>query len=312
MKNNKWEKIFFYNIDDFRTEKVISHAQLPTYLLIDNKVRVFFASRDKNQYSSVYYIDLIVNGSSVDLKKRISNPVLKPGDIGCFDQHGVYPSSVVNYGSNYYMYYIGWEKGYKDPLFTASIGLAKSENGQDFQKVNLAPIMGRSNYDPCLVTSPHVYRDHNLWHMNYVSGVKWEKDLATNELQSFYHIKSAVSEDMFNWVRNGDIAIGFKNNESNIARPSVYKENNHLYHMWYSYVDLEVGKYRIGYASSNNGKKWIRKDQNVGIGLDSKYCTEMIAYPQIFEKDQNLYMLYNGDNFGKQGFGIAICKNYLS
>ena len=206
------------------------------------------------------------------------------------------------------MYYIGWEKGYKQPLFHASIGLAISDDGQDFMKMSVAPIMGRSEHDPCLVTSPHVYRDDDLWNMNYVSGVKWTENSISNTLKSFYHIKSATSQDMIHWERQGDIAIDFEGDESNIARPSVYKDANNSYNMWYSYVDAKIGKYRMGCAHSNDGKSWDRKDKDVGIGLDDDFCQEMISYPQVFNIQDRLYMLYNGDQFGKQGFGIAICE----
>jgi len=31
----------------------------------------------------------------------------------------------------------------------------------------------------------------------------------------------------------------------------------------------------------------------------------MMCYPNIFECNDNIYLLYNGNEFGKYGFGIA-------
>jgi hypothetical protein len=31
----------------------------------------------------------------------------------------------------------------------------------------------------------------------------------------------------------------------------------------------------------------------------------MICYPCVFNLGRDMYMLYNGDNFGRHGFGVA-------
>lgn len=36
----------------------------------------------------------------------------------------------------------------------------------------------------------------------------------------------------------------------------------------------------------------------------------MMSYPHVFECDDNIYMLYNGNTFGKDGFGLARLKTY--
>lgn len=309
MLQQKWKNIFYCTIPEDKSFEDRSHMQLPTVLQLKNSTRIFFASRDKNQCSSVCYVDLRIDGDKVYIDKFSNEAVLTPGKIGTFDQHGVFPSCVVENNNKYYMYYIGWEKGFENPLFTASIGLAVSTDGENFEKLGRAPIMARSDYDPCLVTSPHVFFDNGVWNMNYVSGFKWERDDNTNQLQSYYHIKSAVSDDLINWDKKRNVAIDLVGEERNIARPSVYREDYDSYHMWYSYVDPKIGKYRMGYADSNNGKNWIRKDQNAGIGLDENLCKDMICYPQVFKMNNTLYMLYNGDKFGMHGFGIAVCKD---
>jgi len=42
-----------------------------------------------------------------------------------------------------------------------------------------------------------------------------------------------------------------------VARPSVYLENG-IFKMYYCH-ETQVGRYRIGYAESRNGIKWVRK-----------------------------------------------------
>ena len=64
--------------------------------------------------------------------------------------------------------------------------------------------------------------------------------------------------------------------------------------------------YRLGYAWSDDLVKWTRDDANAGIGFSAAgWDSEMMCYPHIFECDKKVYLLYNGNEFGKYGFGIA-------
>jgi hypothetical protein len=80
--------------------------------------------------------------------------------------------------------------------------------------------------------------------------------------------------------------------------------------MWYSYRgNKKITTYRIGYAESENGLSWKRKDDKAGIDVSSKgWDSEMICYPFVFMHGGKQYMLYNGNGFGITGFGIAILE----
>lgn len=300
-----WKKLFFFNIKHVLPANFISHAQLPTALVLKDCVRVFFATRNYNQHSSVFFVDLSIESENVASFHFYPEPILSPGEIGCFDEHGVFPASIIQNNNKYFLYYIGWSQGKEAPLFYASIGVAFSNDGEIFRKHSTAPILARSEVDPCLVTSPHVYRDNEIWRMTYVSGIKWTRK-NDGTLQSHYHIKLAESSDGLLWNRNGQVAIDFQEGETNIARSSVIRTQDDLYKMWYSYVHSKIGRYRIGYAESQDALHWTRKDHLAGITLDDTHAREMICYPNVFEWKDGLYMLYNGDNFGKEGFGIAV------
>ena len=303
-----WQKIGFFEVPQGKFKWMCSHAQLPTPLVLsENEVRVFFASRNDKQRSHIAFVDLHFSRDGLDFEVTDLSlkPVLKPGPVGHFDEHGVFPSCVIEDAGKYYMYYIGWNQGVEAPLFYASIGLAVSGDGLSFIPVSNAPMLARSDFDPCLVTSPHVYREGKLWRMSYVSGVGWSRN-ETGYLQSNYHIKLAEGTSPTEWKREGKVAIDFKEGETNIARPSVIGNIQSGYRMWYSYVLSSVGKYRIGYAESKDGDNWCRKDELAGIGLDEQQCQEMICYPATFYLCGRLYMLFNGDGFGKRGFGVAV------
>lgn len=284
-----------------------SHCQLPTPMSIgDSEVRVFFASRTEQQRSHVGYVDLKLdeNCDTFSVFNVSEKPALAPGPIGFFDEHGVYPSCIVPYQGKLLMYYIGWNQGVERPLFYAAIGLAESDDGKIFRRLSNAPLLSRSEFDPCLVTSPHVYIDDERWRMTYVSGVGWTRG-EDGILKSHYNIKTAESSNPIDWVRSGDPAIDFKPGETNIARSAVIKESAQSYRMWYSFVQPEIGKYRIGYAESNDGASWQRMDESAGIDVGDDLAKDMICYPSLFFLRDQMYMLYNGDDFGKGGFGIA-------
>ncbi len=280
-----------------------SHASAPVAVhLGGGRFRIYFASRDSQSRSHVGYAEIDISRPN-KLLYLTQEPVLKPGPLGFFDDFGVYASSIVDYKGLKYMYYIGWNPGKIEPLFYSSIGLAvSSDGGKSFKKYSLAPIMARSEYDPCLVTAPCVIRENGVWRMWYISGFRWE--WKSGKPQSYYDVKYAESKDGVNWKREGIICIGHVNTkEMNISRPCVLKGDD-LYQMWYS-SDRGRG-YRIGYAESRDGIKWIRKDSEAGIDLSiSGWDSKAMAYPFVFSRNGKKFMLYNGNDAGKYGFGLA-------
>ena len=154
-----------------------------------------------------------------------------------------------------------------------------------------------------MVSTPFILEERGLHRLWYLSGLGWE--FRDGEYKSFYHIKYAESLDGDVWNRNGSIAIDLASNETNICGPTVIKYHDE-YHMWYCYV---AGKnaYRIGYALSEDGLEWSRRDNQSGISVsDEGWDSECQAYPYVFRHEDKIYMLYSGNEFGKGGFGIAL------
>jgi hypothetical protein len=298
----KWQKEGLIFSPSGQRPWLRSHASLAVPLHLEgDEYRVYFAARDDENRSHVGYVEL--NLRSRDLLSVAELPVLEPGPLGHFDDHGVYPASLVTHDKRLYLYYIGWNPGVTAPLFYASIGLAVSDDGGlTFAKISSAPILGRSDYDPCLVTSPFVLLENGIWRMWYVSGFKWER--GTDSLESYYDIKYAESPDGMSWTRTGLTCIPLREGERNISRPCVLRDRDR-YRMWYA-TNTGSG-YRLGFAESSDGYVWKRLDSEVGIdpspeGWDSKAQ----AYPSVFAHGGCEYMLYNGNDFGRTGFGLAV------
>ena len=299
----KWNKIGLIFSPSGQYPWMLTHAALPVAIPLGGDIyRVYFSSRDEQNRSHVGYVEFDIRSPKDTL--HISNePVLVPGPLGHFDDHGVYAASIVGRDQKLSMYYIGWSPGVRAPLFYSSIGLAVSEDGgESFNKISPSPIIARSEFDPCLVTSPCVMIENEIWRMWYVSGIKWEE--SDSSLHSYYHIKYAESKDGVHWERSGLVCIDLRPGEWNIARPCVLKEDG-IYKMWYSY---NAGQgYRIGYAESYDGQAWTRRDKEAGIDVSrSGWDSKALAYPWVFDHEGKKYMLYNGNDFGKEGFGLAV------
>lgn len=301
-----WEKIGLVHENNLPG---YTHATLPVALPYNKEsVRIYFSSRDAGNRSLP--LALTLNMRTFDTSEIETHPLFPTGRPGEFDADGVMPTCVVRRGTKIYLFYIGWNRGVDVP-FRNAIGVAVSDdNGKTFVKPFEGPLLDRSIHDPCFVASCDILEVKGRYSMWYLSGLRWERQ--ADGWKHFYHIKSASSTDLLNWARSGDVAIDFKNSfEYAISTPRVLKRSSSLYCMWYSYRGSpREATYRIGYAESADGLSWTRKDEQVQLDPgESGWDSEMVCYPFVFEWDNNLYMLYNGNQYGRSGFGIATLIN---
>jgi hypothetical protein len=265
--------------------------------------RVYFSTRDGVGRAHVGYAEFDLR-SPGEVLRVSEEPVLSPGPLGHFDDHGAHSSSIVASEGKLFLYYIGWNPGLRPPMFYASVGLAVSDDGGlSFRKVSPAPVLARGRFDPWMASAPFVLREADgCWRMWYISGLKWEED--AGDLRSFYHIKYAESEDGINWRREGRVCLDLLPGERNISRACVLKDGS-VYRAWYGH---DAGRgYRIGYAESPDGYVWERLDALAGIEVsESGWDSEALEYPYVFAHEGRKYMIYNGNGFGRDGFGLAV------
>ncbi len=281
-----------------------SHASVPTAEHVEGDIyRIYFSSRDTGNRSHTGFVEIDITYPS-EILNVSKEPLLSPGELGAFDDSGAMLSWIAQKYDTRHFYYIGWNLGVTVP-FRNSIGLAISKDKEPICRYANGPIVDRTALEPHFVASCCVIPDGNLWRMWYLSCIGWK--VVNNLPQHSYHIKYAESADGITWHRDGTVAIDFKfQGEYAISRPCVLKENG-LYRMWYSF---RGDSYRIGYAESSDGIHWERLDDIVGINVsDEGWDSEMIEYPFIFDHNGHRYMLYNGNDYGRTGFGLAVLEN---
>lgn len=283
---------------------VITHGMLPVADRISSDFyRIYFSGRDISNRSKIGYIEININEPDKILYLS-EHPVLDIGKLGTFDDNGVSPTYVVNHEGIRYLYYFGWNKRSSVRASEVS-GLAISKDGgKTFERYSRAPILSRTNEEPySILVISCILIENGVWRMWYDSADEWQ-----NEDLPKYNIKYAESSDGINWIRKGLVAVDYKYpDESRVSRASIIKENN-IYRMWYCYA-IGSGGYRMGYAESDDGMKFERMDEKVGISLsEDGWDSDMICYPFVFKHKGKNYMLYCGNGYGKTGFGYAVSE----
>lgn len=311
----KWIKrglIFNFATSGFKDE-FIGFAQSPQALVFDDFVRIYFSTRKQSEngkfLSIVQFVDM-----DKSLKKTITiskHAVIELGKLGTFDEHGIFPITVFRHKNMVYSYTNGWSRRISVPVETG-IGMALSNNnGFSFTKVGDGPVLTASLYEPYLVCDPFVRVFDNIFHMWYIYGTRWKVFEEGCEPDRTYVIAHATSGDGINWVKEGRPIIDQKYPDECQALPSVIKIGNR-YHMYFCHRNSfdfrknPKNAYRIGYAYSDNLSTWTRDDDNCGISpTEGDWDSDMMCYPHIFECDNKIYLLYNGNEFGRYGFGLA-------
>jgi hypothetical protein len=277
-----------------------THAALPVMQPIGEHHRLFFSSRDDRGRSHIGFSELSLDQPS-EILAVSADAVISPGPLGTFDDAGVTSSCLVDCAGCLYLYYTGWSLGVSVPFYL-NVGMAASDDGGlTFRKVSQAPLLDRNISDPYLTASPWVLVENGTWRMWYVSGTEWTS--ASGGPRHRYHIKYAESADGVRWDRRGVVCIDYQSpDEHAFGRPCVVRDGD-LYRMWYSY---RGSSYRIGYAESNDGIVWTRMDSEHVLPVSSTgWDSEMVTYPLIVNHDSRLCMLYNGNDYGRTGIGLA-------
>jgi hypothetical protein len=263
------------------------------------RFRVYFGARDERNRTSIGWVEIDLRHPQ-EILARAEAPVLSPGAPGSFDDSGVSMGCLAAApDGRAHLYYVGWNVGGATP-WRNRIGLAVRGAGEArFEKL-AAPVLDLDAADPHSLSYPWVLAEAAGWRMWYGSNTEWGADRA--DLR--HVIKCAESRDGIAWTRDGATALGFRGDgELALARPCVLREKGG-YKMWFSF---RGETYRIGYAESQDGRTWRRDDARAGIGVSpSGWDSESIEYPHVFDHAGRRYMLYNGNGYGRTGFGLAV------
>lgn len=302
------KKGLIFNVDSSK-EWNQTHAQVPVVDVLKDRLRIYYATRNKSGKANISFIEVDINDPKIILYQH-DEVLFDFGEIGTFDDSGIMPTCIIDVEGKKYLYYIGWTTRGTVPYHN-SIGLAISEDGgKSFKKAFLGPIITVNHKEPYFSGTAFVRKENNGFRMWYLSCIGWKKK--NDNLEPLYEIKYADSNDGINWNQNNLTAIKLKNNEGGLASAAVIKtkdgyEMYYCYRGIYDYRNSKEESYRIGFAESQDGIQWIRNDSLAGIDISKEgWDSEMIAYPYIVELKGKRLLFYNGNGFGQSGFGYAV------
>lgn len=295
----------------------VGFAQSPQTLVFDDFVRVYFSTRSVDPTNGKYLSHIAFVDMSRDLRTPIRvNPhtVLPLGKLGCFDEHGIFPMNVLRVGEAVYGYTCGWSRRVSVSVDTA-IGLAIStDDGATFQRIGDGPVLAASLKEPCLVGDGFVRFIGGQFHMWYIFGLGWRRYGNDSQPDRIYKIGHATSPDGVNWTKEDGrqiIADSLGEDESQALPTVVEVDGRYLMAFCYRYAsdfkNNAARGYRLGFAWSTNLVDWTRDDSYPSFSTTAgEWDSDMQCYPHLFAIGSDICLLYNGNAFGRDGFGLAI------
>jgi hypothetical protein len=141
--------------------------------------------------------------------------------------------------------------------------------------------------------------------MWYTSATAWE--ICDGAVRHLYTIKYAESLDGIDWKTSSRLCLDYRPEEYALARPVVYHDGD-CYRMLFSFRAGDA-LYSIGSARSDDGIGWQRDAETyLSAAGQQGWESEMACYAWPFSRDGRSYVLYNGNGYGRDGFGSAVAE----
>ena len=207
-------------------------------------------------------------------RKYPSNPVLG-GSLGtCFDV------SVLREEDHYRMWF-SWRP-------KKSIALVTSKDGFSWSEPSIVLGPNKSSGWEEDINRPVVLKhagQYRMWYTGQAKGKSW--------------IGHATSEDGKNWKRDSDKPVLSPERpwerEAIMCPHVLYDEKQKIYRMWYSGGE-QYEPNAIGYATSEDGRKWIKHEKNPIFRPEAKNAWEKdrVTACQVVKQGDWHVMLYIG------------------
>lgn len=267
----------------------------------DGSIRVYASFRDADGVGRIGYVDVLAEEPSHILRVS-AEPVLDIGRGGCFDDSGVILGDVVAAPGGLHLFYVGFQRVAR-AKFLAFTGLAMSTDGGDsFARMQETPILDRAPGRSTIAAIHSVRYENGLWRLWYAVGDDWET--LGGQPYPRYHIRYTQTRDLTAIPRDDRVCLLPRGDEYRIGRPRVYHLGDR-YAMYATWGD-RAGRYQPGLAYSDDGLRWERHDEALGIAPSADgWDARALCYPALIRHGGRLLMFYNGNDMGRDGFGLA-------
>lgn len=271
-------------------EHLLSHAANPLAQHLGGDVfRIYYNGRDADNRSSVAFVDIDIE--TLEVVNDPKEPIMLPGKPGSFYSHGISLGNLFDINGKTYIGFMGWQRP-EGEHWRGDIGAFEisGENvGEPFV------LIGTTESDPISTSYPYVY-SCNPYEMWYGSTVSWSSENG----EMVHELKHATSPTgLTNWSPSGRKLKYTIGRAQAFSRPCTHNIDG-VEHMWFSYRSGDGTPYRIGHSVNDE----IDSDLIIDVS-ESGWDSDMVCYPFVFTHNNSTYMLYNGNDYGRTGFGVA-------
>jgi len=287
-----------------RHPSLVTHAANPLPVHLDGDVyRIYYSGRDAANRSSVGAVDIDIRKQSIVADH--DEPFFERGPEGSFYADGVSIGCCYSAGGVQYMLFMGWQAPAGEH-WRGDIGRLIIDMDGRLELNGEEPFLGSDETDPISLSYPWVLGDEATgFRMWYGSTQVW--DAGNGEM--IHSINAAHSADGHVWTRTGPSVPVVPSVAQAFSRPTVVEDFTGALDMWFSYRGDGTTTYRIGHAKSQRGGDWALDLDGSTVHLGDGWDAAMVEYPFVFDHDGGRFMLYNGDDFGRTGFGLATWTN---
>jgi hypothetical protein len=293
-----WEKLGqIYQVNN-KNPYLLTHASNPLAShLKDDVFRIYYNGRDKTNKSSVSYVDIDIISKTIINDPKI--PILTYGEENSFYSHGISIGNIWKQDNKFYIGFMGWQIR-ENNHWRGDIGKFEIK-GDKAKKPTL--LLESNEEDPISLSYPHIEYDEGVYKMWYGSTIDWNSENG----EMIHVLKYSTSFKGKTWSSKGVSLPYILGKAQAFSRPTLLKINN-KWNMWYSYRSGDGTLYRIGHSQSENNQFKLNSSPNLDVSSKG-WDSEMVCYPFVFEHKNEVYMLYNGNDHGVEGFGLAKLKN---
>lgn len=295
----QWKKLGLIKAPSIHNTWQDNSLLQPIPLLLDDMIRVYVGFRDEYGVSRIGYVDLDGN-NPLEVISISKEPSLDIGRDGMFDENGVCPTAIIKTNEGIRLYYGGYSQG-KKVRFLAFTGLAISTDGEHFERYQETPVTDRVKGEELFRDIHSILYDGRKYRVWYGGGNLFMQGIT--KTHPVYDVKYMESEDGIHFPSQGKMVLQAEEGCYRASSPYVIFEGN-KYKMFYC-NGMETVPFQLAYAESTNGIDWETKDLNLTFSKGS-FDSQMMAYPSfIRNKEGRGFLFYNGNNYGKDGFGCA-------
>jgi hypothetical protein len=265
--------------------------------LNNSQLRIFFNSRDSENRSSIYSIDFFDGKLEPDYDSvRLQH---LHGVKDSYFSDGISIGQLFTFDGERRLSIMGW-KNYRNKHWEGRVGFISLGKNGNLMQLNSEPWMDLDAEDPISLSYPAIYSHNDSFKIWYGSTIQWD----TGNGEMLHILKEATMTKNGAVIKSGNKIPYVLGTAQAFSRPAIVAiGKNHL--MAYSFRG-EGTKYRIGFM--------VLEDTNSASHLGgippllttkNEWESDMVEYPSFFSFKNQLFMLYNGNSFGKTGIGIV-------